>query len=329
MKATNDHTVPQAYLRRFAMARSGKGYFIVARPVKDPSAAFEVNVRSIAAIKGFYWSANTDGTPDEHVMELLLGKIESGVAPAFSAVLDDHDYALPARWPLPQQLRERLAWWIAAQILRTTRQRDRLEHLLGNTQGLDTPRPLAKAVAANTHIAFITGQLARLASVVYARPWGVGFSDSCLVTSDVPVVLLHEHDANDQILAAAISDIVLSLDPHRFLYLPGVAALDDRLKRVDHRLKLDGSVGLFVSEILRDAADRHVLHHPGHEPPWVEEPHDTRSRLPRPWRGEDHSAPEYCVSYAVLPDDLTVERRWLSQHPPQQSQTPAPDPPHE
>lgn len=316
MKATNDHTVPQAYLRRFAAGRSGKGHFIIARSVEDPSVAFETNVRNMAAVKGFYWSANPDGTPAEHGMEVVLGRIESGAAAAFSAVLDDHDYALPGRWPLPQQLRERIAWWIAAQILRTTRQRDRLEHHLVNIPGLDIPKPIAKAASANAHIAFIAGQLARLATVVYDRPWGVGFSDACLVTSDVPVVLLHEHDSDDQVFAAAISDIVVPLDPHRFLYLPGLTALRDRRKRIDHRIKLDGGLGLFVSEILRDAADRFILHHPAHEPPWLERPLDIRPRLPRPWRGEDHSTPEYYVSYAVLSDDVTVERRWLSDHPP-------------
>lgn len=323
MKATNDHTVPQMYLRRFAATpRSGKGHFIVARPVEDPSAAFDTNVRNMAAVKGFYWSANADGTRAEHGMEVLLGRIESRSAPAFSAVLEDHNYALPRRWPLSQQLRERIAWWIAAQILRTTRQRDRLVHLLANTKGLHIPKSVAKAAAANAHIAFITAQLARLATVIYDRPWGIGFSDSCLATSDVPVVLLHEHDADDQILAAAISDIVLPLDPHRFLYLPGATALSDRQKRLDHRLKLDGSLGLFVSEILRDAADRYILHHPLHEPPWLDHLHDARPRLPRPWRAEEHSAPEYYVSYAVLPSDVTVERRWLSEHPPRRESNP-------
>lgn len=316
MRATNDHTVPQAYLRRFATRRSGKGHLIVARPVEDITTMFETNVRNVASVKGFYWSANRDGTPAEHGMEIVLGRIESGVAAAFSAILDDHNYALPGLWPLPQQLRQRIAWWMAAQILRTTRQRDRLEHHLADIHGLDIPKPIAKAAAANVHIAFIASQLSRLASVVYDRPWGVGFSDACLTTSDVPVVLLHEHDADDQIFAASISDIVLPLDPHRFLYLPGLTALRDRQKRVDHRIKLDGGLGLFVSEILRDAADRYILHHPEHEPPWAAQFRDIRPRLPRPWRGESHSSPEYYVSYAVLPDHVTVERRWLSEHPP-------------
>jgi hypothetical protein len=103
---TNDHTVPQSYLRRFAEERRGRGHFIVATEADHPERSFEMNVRNIAAVKGFYWACLEDGT-SSHDAEHLFSRIEAVTAPAFAAMLDDHDYALSQRWPLPRHLRER------------------------------------------------------------------------------------------------------------------------------------------------------------------------------------------------------------------------------
>ena len=138
---TNDHTVPESYLRRFGQQRPGKGTFIVARRADAPENRFEPNIRNIAAVKGFYWTTSPDGEPD-HTMGHLLGRIETVAAPAFNVMLDDRDYALARHWPLRRHLRERLCWWMAAQMLRTTRQRSRLIHLL-HGHVLDAPRAAA------------------------------------------------------------------------------------------------------------------------------------------------------------------------------------------
>ena len=76
---TNDHIVPQAYLRRFAEQRRTGGYFIQATALADPIRTFTTNVRNIAPENGFYWGTNPDGTP-EHEMEDSLQRIESGAA---------------------------------------------------------------------------------------------------------------------------------------------------------------------------------------------------------------------------------------------------------
>lgn len=47
---------------------------------------------------------------------------------------------------------------------------------------------------------------------------------------------------------AAVCDILLPLDPHRFLFLTGITMLDDPRKCVDHRVKFDGGLGLALSE---------------------------------------------------------------------------------
>jgi len=77
-------------------------------------------------VNGFYWGTDPEGVP-QHTMEELMASVEKAAA-SFSAVLDT-GWALPERWPPTIDTRVRLSWWIAAQLLCTTRQRHRLDHL--------------------------------------------------------------------------------------------------------------------------------------------------------------------------------------------------------
>lgn len=310
---TNDHTVPKMYLRRFARHTHGDGYYIVASLVDEPSTSFETNVRNVGATKGFYWGTDIDGVPHHH-MEALLGKIETGASKAFNLILDDPDYALPEPWPLPPEQRLRMSWWIAAQLLRTTRQRHRIEYITSTGTEAEVPTNVAAAAANNRHIAFIVDRLSTLAGVIHQRPWGLGFSTPCLHTSDVPVVILNGHDDDQQIRSASYWDIVLPLDPHRLLMLPGIhTQIEDPHKQQDHRVVFGGE-GLILLDIVRDAADRHLFHHPSHTPHAAAG--RTSPRLPTPWTGDTRtSGPEYLIQYETLPPHLTVERRWVSEHP--------------
>ena len=113
---TNDHTVPQKYLQRFAELRSGKGYYTTsAAPVDDLENTFTPSLNKVGAVKGFYWATTPDGA-DHHDMELLLQRVEDDAIPAFRTMLDDKEVALPLRWPLPPDQRVAMAWWMAAQI---------------------------------------------------------------------------------------------------------------------------------------------------------------------------------------------------------------------
>lgn len=320
--STNDHTVPQAYLRRFAQQRRNRGHFIVATQLDQPRRTFETNVRNVAAENGFYWGTTDDGEAD-HRVDDLLGRIESFATPAFSTILDHHEYALIQRWPAKPAVRERLAWWVAAQVLRTTRQRHRLEHLLTSAPGLDLPRPIAAAVVRNAHLDYIASQLGRVAFVLMQRPWGLGFTDACLPTTDVPVVVLDAQDHDDQELAVALYSILLPLDPHRFLFLPSLPMQeDDPRKSVDHRLKLDGGIGMALAGMLRSAALRDVFHHPDHPPPDADLGGDEVLRAPRAWDGNDPAlGPAYYLSYATLHPDFGVERRWANEHPPRSTES--------
>jgi len=94
---------------------------------------------------------------------------------------------------------------------------------------------------------------------------GLGFSDACLWTSDVPVIVLNGQDEENQSLAASYWDIVLALDPHRFLIMPGIhLRRDDPRKRVDHLAKFEGGLGLALVQTIYDAADTQVYCNPEH-----------------------------------------------------------------
>jgi hypothetical protein len=104
--------------------------------------------------------------------------------------------------------RIRLSWWVAAHILRTTRQRHRLEHVAaqaaeaGLTEALDPPTgPLYRFARNNRHLDFVFEQLAPLAAIVASKPWGIGFSDVCQPTSHVPVVMMNGQDDQNQMLS--------------------------------------------------------------------------------------------------------------------------------
>lgn len=323
---TNDHTVPQFYLRRFARKARGKAHQIVAAPAEDLDGTFLTSVRNVAAVNGFHWGTDPDGLP-HHTAEQLMTSIEKSAAPAFNEILDTA-WALPERWPPTLNNRVRLSWWIAAQILRTTRQRHRLQHQLvcrggdsGLVEALDpSVGPIHRFARNNPHLAFVTENLAPLAAIVAGKPWGIGFSDACLPTSDAPVVVMNGQDSEDQLLSVLCWDLLVPLDPHRFLLMPAPGSQEDPRTLSDHRVKFDGGLGLVVWELVWGAADEHVFWHPDHVPHALEmSPRGRGPRLPRPWAGDTHEPPQMIMQYAAMAPGTTVERRWLDEHPPRRS----------
>lgn len=60
--ATNDHTVPQMYLRRFSLQKkkASKNWFIMARSIDDLDRDFEANIRNVAAVTDFMVRVSSD-----------------------------------------------------------------------------------------------------------------------------------------------------------------------------------------------------------------------------------------------------------------------------
>jgi hypothetical protein len=253
--STRDHHVPQMYLKRFARP-TGAGYRIVGAKANDLSLRFPTEVKNVAVERGFYWGSDSDDIP-HHNMEKFLNKIEGLGARAFRQLLDagklPTDNALPSL-PLHKDARLTLSWWVAAQLLRTTRQRARLD--VGSQPSIDVPRDFRSS---NRHIAFILELLQPLAAILFHRPWGVGFSDYCLLTSDVPVLVLNGQDADDQLLAAEYWDIYLPLDTHRCLFLPGLHTRKLQKHWFDCALKLHSGIAMALNNAVADVAVKHVF----------------------------------------------------------------------
>jgi hypothetical protein len=306
--ASKDHTVPQTYLKRFAERTRGGQFQLVAAPAEDLSTGFLSGVGNVAKLDGFYTETNDDGHESVE-LEQFFSKIEGLVTPVFARYLDAGPYAYPDPWPTAvAEDQTKMSWFLASQMLRTTRQRKRLAAMKG--QGLPPPTALRDSELATEHGAFIRGQLGALASIIAARPWGYGFSAECLLTSDTPVVLMNDHDADDQLRAASFWEFVFPLDPHRFLFLPSVLMVtDDPAKRTDHRLFLDGWMGSALNQAIYDAADAYVFFHPKHRPATMP---SASGRLPTPGSPEFGSAHEWFFSYEVLAADSTIERRYIS-----------------
>lgn len=306
--STRDHHVPRMYLRRFAR-KKGNGWQTVVAEVNHLSARFPAEVKNVAVERGFYWGSDSDDVP-HHEMEKLLDKIEAAGARAFRHILDagklPTDNALPSL-PLSKDVRLEASWWVAAQILRTTRQRIRLD--VGSHSSVDVPRDFRSA---NRHIAHILELLRPLAEIVHNRPWGIGFSDYCLLTGDVPAVILNAQDADDQLLAAEYWDVYLPLDPHRCLFLPGVHTRRLQNHWFDRSLKLHSGIAMGLNNAVADVAVKHVFFHPNHDPTsWL----DTRNRRAIDEEIASDSLPKYLVGYDMIESGCGVERRWLDQHP--------------
>lgn len=170
----------------------------------------------------------------------------------------------------------------------------------------------------NPHLRYIVENIAALALTLEARPWALGFSDMCLLTSDTPIAIWNRPDDEDQLRAATLSDIMLPLDPHRFLFLPGPTTRGaDRRKHVDHLMHAKGAIGFALVEVAYDVADQFVIHHPEHDP-WKHWKLNSPGQ-PKPWDGQTHSAPQYILEYGVFPPGQNIERRWTVEHPPPRS----------
>ena len=300
--STRDHHVPHMYLRRFARPTSN-GHRIGVRS-RDLTPGFVANIRDVAVKRGFYWGTDDSGVPHHH-MEELLTALEGSAATAFRSILDSgrrpDDDALP-RWPPRAPVRFALAWWISAQILRTVRQRTRL---IADADRASIELPNEVAVA-NEHLRYIAEMIEPFAATVFSRPWGIGFSDFCLLTGDVPVLVLNGQDHRDQRASVEFWDLYLPLDPHRCLYLPGAAsvAADAQLRR-DHRFKLHAGHALGLNSVMLDSSVKHVFYHPDHDATARSSPAlDLEKNMLRYW-----------MEYNVLGRDMGVERRWLDVHP--------------
>lgn len=304
----NDHHVPQMYLRRFAV-KERSNWYLQAADVSNTDQSWKSNINNVGAERNFYSFLDLDGV-ETRVLESFLGQLESNAVPALRKILDDPQYALPEPWPLPPRMRTALAWYMAAQIVRTTRQRKRLEAGASQKSAV-LPTNVAPPDTSTVHARFIAAALGGIASALAARPWGLGHSSACLMTSDTPIVILDGQDDDDQAFVAAFHDIAFPLDPHRLIFMPNITLVEeDPRKAVDHFIQFDG-LGLAVVDAMYAAADRYIYMHPEHLPrlDLIRGP-----RLAPPGGGD--SSPRYALMYGPMQPGYTIAKRWATEHPP-------------
>lgn len=306
---TNDHIVPRMYLKRFARQGSREDRIAAAMVEQAVDNEFQTSTRNVGSEKGFYWGTDPDGVPHHHVEELLT-RIENDATPAFRRILDSgrgpSDNAFPNLWPTHTDTRAAIAWWMAAQILRTNPQRERIWRLKG--QGLKPGTSLGRA---DLHLTYIVDALAPLAMMLAARPWGFGFTSLCLFTSDVPVHIVNTRDDDDPVRAATYWDIFLPLDPHRFLFLPGAIHRSQRRLMQDHFINLPGGLAMALNALVIETAHRHLLWHPDHDP-------RDKSRMPQALEmrkaRQATGGTGTLMQYSALSPEFGIERRWLDMH---------------
>jgi hypothetical protein len=305
--STNDHIAPVMYLKRFAK-QAATTQVIQAALADRPQTDFTQGIHNVGSAKGFYWGTDPEGVPHHH-MEQFLGVIEGEAATAFRFVLDKGrlptDSALPGKWPTRDETRYAIAWWIAAQILRTARQRERLRKLDG--ESLPFPSRLARN---NPHLEYIVREIAPLAFLLARRPWGIGFTNLCLFTSDVPGQIINGQDDEDQLRAASYWDVYVPLDPHRFLYLPGALHDDQPRLRRDHRINLPGGLAMVLNDLIIETAHRNIFFHPEHDPRVKMHESIIQDTVKR----RDSTASQSIMYYDAMPPGMGIERRWLDRH---------------
>lgn len=255
---TQDHTVPQMYLKRFAVERSN-GHWQLITQRKPDTKRIPLKVSRVSSVQNFYWGLGPTGAVGHQMEEFLYG-LEDAATPVFSAMLDTKDKK-PSAWPLSRGDKRVVAEWIAAQVLRTMRQRKRLAYL-------DFGKSKSEAVlkdqnVTDFHLQYMRRNIPLLTSEILARPWGFGFSATGLITGDSPVVMLNGHDDDNQVNSFANCTVVLPLDSKRLLILPSEKLRRrDPKKRNDHLFKLSEGAGWGMNQALYGAAERTVYYHP-------------------------------------------------------------------
>ncbi|MFJ3665037.1 DUF4238 domain-containing protein [Streptomyces sp. NPDC090106] len=206
----HQHTVPRFYLRRFA---EGERLFRVPIDGGDPRL---VGVGDAAVHKDFYSFRGADGQLDDFV-EDALSEMEDDAARVLRMVVDERC------WPLPDDAREVMAYWVAAQHLRVPARRqagneiaDHLLKVVAATGGKPAWRqrmeeaaggPVADedadhawaqvsdfssyTIEASTaeHLRVMGEMLPLVADLLMQRTWVLArFQHKTLITSDHPVV---------------------------------------------------------------------------------------------------------------------------------------------
>lgn len=270
-KPKKHHYVPQMYLRNFADADNRTQ---VVRLAQQTSNAARIN--TIAAENHFH-RFTVDGEETLYVEEIATS-IEGRAAQPLLRLID------PQRrvWPLPDDERLSLAFFIAFQFLRVPVARDLYMSMaaqLPDIFGPALPAEFKHLDVPLMHGASMVGEaLPKGAATLCNRAWAIfDFKLKTLATSDVPVAVLPGENVTPRTAAGLTSPGGLYLPLARrtalFIGPPGTSPQGDRILPGNALL-----ARLFNTATVQWARDC-IFHHPEDDPLRGIE-------LPRPRRGE-------------------------------------------
>ncbi|MCX4826751.1 DUF4238 domain-containing protein [Streptomyces sp. NBC_01142] len=270
-KPKKHHYVPQMYLRNFADADNRTQVVRLAQQTSNTA-----RINTIAAENHFH-RFTVDGEETLYVEEIAT-KIEGRAAQPLLRLIDPQK----RRWPLPNDDRLSLAFFIAFQFMRVPVARDLYASMvaqLPDILGLTFPAEFEDLDVPLLHGASMVSEaLPEGAAALCNRAWTIlDFKLKTLATSDVPVVVLPDEGVTPRTAAGFMSPggMYLPLARRTALFIgpPGTSPEGDRMMRGNALL-----ARLFNSATVQWARDC-IFHHPEDDPLHGIE-------LPGPRRGE-------------------------------------------
>jgi Protein of unknown function (DUF4238) len=260
-----NHTVNESYLRCFA---NGNGFLA---GIKLPGEErFPISVGDATVRKNFYVVRLPDGSESDQA-EDDFGQVESNAAVAIRTLIDDRV------WPIPGEVRTRIAEWAALQYLRVPWVRQFAREIARALSEVGLPIPegsgerstifmpadqVDRHGAPAFHIEFIRRQAAVVAEMLYERDWVLTFYNRrSLATSDAPVVLrpMIRYPDGTTVAVGNAAQIQVPLDRR-------VALSMLSRKRGDERVRGVTKTAVDLNKATVGNARRYIFHHPDDDP---------------------------------------------------------------
>jgi Protein of unknown function (DUF4238) len=260
-----NHTVNESYLRGFA---DDDGFLTGVELPGD--ARFPISVGDATVRKNFYVVRLPDGSESDQA-EDDFGQVESDAAVAIRTLIEDR------AWPIPSDVRTRIAEWVALQYLRVPWVRQFAREIAEGLSevGLEVPAGTGERStvfmpadqvdrhgAPAFHLEFIRRQAAAVAQMLYERDWVLTFYNRrSLATSDAPVVLrpMIRHSDGTTVAVGNAAEVQVPLDRR-------VALCMRSRRRGDERMPGTTKTAADLNRATAGNARRYVFHHPDDDP---------------------------------------------------------------
>lgn len=280
------HTVPAFYLKRFANERPARRPQVMRVPLSGRNRHL-MSVNDASVETDFYLMEVEDGSWTDEA-EDALSNLETDAAQALRVLVDE------APWPIPPEVREPIAAWAAVQYLRSPAMRQALntiadtafksmierggrlliEQVLRDKYGRTPTEAEVGALQAatqfdgyhlkqhqNEHMLIMHEMLPGTTAMFYHRGWSVIRFAEAITTSDAPVVLLPDPNADQRtsLGLASAPYVLVPLDRHVVLVM---GAVGDQ----DYPLSGNPQLAYKVNRDIVRNAYQCLFHHPDDAP---------------------------------------------------------------